>query len=159
MNSELIIYKKCEAQVKRYCLLNNNQGLEGYFRDPGFDQNTVRDLEKKTKYLKGNGISPLPRKRDTSKFWAKDARFFCLSGIRKIARSNSKCESASQCSVVCPIIKATERTDRMPAKCTYLFIYQLSWTQACPEGMCTNGVRCHPYPIPQPVKVGHTNGV
>ena len=30
------------------------------------------------------------------------------------------------------------------------FIYQLFWTQACPEGMCTNGthrshVRCHPY--------------
>ena len=38
------------------------------------------------------------------------------------------------------------------------------WTQACPEGMCTNGThrshaRCHPCPIPQPVKVGHTTGV
>ena len=47
---------------------------------------------------------------------------------------------------------------------TYLFIYQLFWTQACPEGMGTNGThrshaRCHPYPIPQPVKVGHTTGV
>ena len=45
----------------------------------------------------------------------------------------------------------------------YLFIYQLLWTQACPEGMCTNGTqshtRCHPYPIPQSVKVGHTTEV
>ena len=43
----------------------------------------------------------------------------------------------------------------------YLFIYHLFWTQACPEGMCTKGTRwshakCHPYPIPQPVKVDHT---
>ena len=30
-------------------------------------------------------------------------------------------------------------------------IYQLFWTQACPEGMYTNGT--------QPVKVGHTTGV
>ena len=60
MNSELIIYKKCEAQVKRYCLLNNNQGLEGYFRDPGFDQNTVRDLEKKQNILKGTEFHHYP---------------------------------------------------------------------------------------------------
>jgi len=38
------------------------------------------------------------------------------------------------------------------------------WTQACPEGIGTNGIhrshaRCHPYLIPQPVKVGHTTGV
>ena len=44
-----------------------------------------------------------------------------------------------------------------------LFIYQLFWTQACPEGMCTKGThwshaKCHPYPIPQPVKVDHTTG-
>ena len=42
-------------------------------------------------------------------------------------------------------------------------IYQLFWTQACPEGMSRTGLRsharCHPYPIPQPVKVGHTTGV
>ena len=44
-----------------------------------------------------------------------------------------------------------------------VFIYQLFWTQACTEGMCTTGLRsharCHPYPIPQPVKVGHSTGV
>ena len=42
--------------------------------------------------------------------------------------------------------------------------YKLFWTQACPEGIGTNRtlrshVRCHPYPTPQPVKVGHTTGV
>ena len=44
------------------------------------------------------------------------------------------------------------------------FFYQLFWTQTCPEGMGMNGThrshgRCSPYPIPQPVKVGHTTGV
>ena len=46
-DSELIIYKKCEAQLKRCCLLNINLGPEGCFRDPGFDQNTVRDSGKR----------------------------------------------------------------------------------------------------------------
>ena len=46
----------------------------------------------------------------------------------------------------------------------YQLIYQLFWTQACLEGMCTNGThgshaRCHPKPLPQPLKVGHTIGV
>ena len=39
------------------------------------------------------------------------------------------------------------------------WFYQLFWTQACPNGMGTNRThrshaRCHPYPIPQPVKRG-----
>ena len=42
--------------------------------------------------------------------------------------------------------------------------YKLFWIQACPEGIGTNGThrshaRCHPCPIPQPVKVGHTTRV
>ena len=46
----------------------------------------------------------------------------------------------------------------------YQLIYQLFWTQACLEGMCTNGTHgshasCHPKPLPQPLKVGHTIGV
>ena len=47
----------------------------------------------------------------------------------------------------------------------HLLIYLTAFcTQACPEGIGTNGThrshaRCHPYPIPQPVKVGHTTGV
>ena len=34
----------------------------------------------------------------------------------------------------------------------YLFIYQLFWTQACPEGMCTNGtqVPCEVPSLPSP---------
>ena len=45
-----------------------------------------------------------------------------------------------------------------------VLFYQLFWTQTCPEGIGTNGThrthaRCHPYPIPQPVEVGHTTGV
>ena len=59
-----------------------------------------------------------------------------------------------------------DKTEMIPV--VYLFIYLFIylpafWTQACPEGMCTNGLRsharCHPYPIPQPVKVGHTTGL
>ena len=45
-----------------------------------------------------------------------------------------------------------------------VFFYQLSWTQTCPEGMGMNETqrshaRCHPFPIPQRVKVGHTTKV
>ena len=42
-------------------------------------------------------------------------------------------------------------------------IYQLFWTQASPEECARTGLRsnarCDSYPIPQPVKVGHTTGV
>ena len=46
----------------------------------------------------------------------------------------------------------------------YLFIYQLFWTQACPEGMCTNGtqVPCEvPFLLNPTTRnyVGHTTGV
>ena len=43
----------------------------------------------------------------------------------------------------------------------HIFIYQLFCTQACPEGMCTNGTQV-PYEVPSlptPTKVGHTTGV
>ena len=36
------------ASEKVLLILNSNQGLEGYFRDPGFDQNGSRDLGKRT---------------------------------------------------------------------------------------------------------------
>ena len=51
----------------------------GYFRDPGFDQNTVRDLGKTQNILAGNGILLLPGKRDSQKFRAWDVGFFPLS--------------------------------------------------------------------------------
>ena len=46
----------------------------------------------------------------------------------------------------------------------YVLFYQLFWKQACPEGIGTNGThrthaRCHPYPIPHPIEVGHTTGI
>ena len=46
----------------------------------------------------------------------------------------------------------------------FSFFYQHFWTQACPEGIGTNGThrshaRCHPYPIPQPAEVGHATEV
>ena len=63
------------------------------------------------------------------------------------------------------ILSLTKRNGQI-AKCVnvYLFTSLIFWTQACTEGMCTNGTQipcegCHPCPIPQHVKVGHTNGV
>ena len=44
-------------------------GLEGYFRDSGFDQNTVRDSGKRKLYiLTHKGTLQLPGKRDSPKF-------------------------------------------------------------------------------------------
>ena len=39
----------------------NLQGLEGYFRDPGFDQNTVRDSGKRKIFWRDSGIDYIPR--------------------------------------------------------------------------------------------------
>ena len=36
------------------------QGLEGYFRDPGFDQNTVRDSGKRKIFWRDSGIDYIP---------------------------------------------------------------------------------------------------
>ena len=124
MNSELIIYKKCEAQVKRYCLLNNNQGLERYFRDPGFDQNGSRDSEN-AKYLEGKRDLTATQEAGFIKIWARDAGLFSrLSGIREIVRSSSECETACERSVVCPIkanykcFQEINRADRSPTVST-----------------------------------------
>ena len=54
----------------------------------------------------------------------------------------------------------------LPAAVSVCFVLfcKLFWTQACPEEKGTNGThrshaRCHPYPIPKSVEVGHTTGV
>ena len=54
------------------------QGLEGYSRDPGFDQNTVRDSGKR-KYLDGIRDLTATREAGFTKIWAGDAGFCCLS--------------------------------------------------------------------------------
>jgi len=55
------------------------QGLEGYSRDPGFDQNTVRDSEKR-KYLDGiRDLAATSREAGFAKMWARNAGFCCLS--------------------------------------------------------------------------------
>ena len=59
-------------------------GSEGYFREPGFDQNTVRDLGKSKLYLDGKWDLTATRQAGFIKTWARDAGFFaCLLGIQK----------------------------------------------------------------------------
>jgi len=64
-----------------------------------------------------------------------------------------------------PAVLAVGWNGFLPGFVLFCFMfYKLFRTQACPEGIGTNGThrshaRCHPYPIPQPVKVGHTTGV
>lgn len=55
------------------------------------------------------------------KIWARDAGLFsCLSGIREIVRSSSKCQSAKACAVVCPVkanytwLQEINRANRRP---------------------------------------------
>ena len=59
-----------------------NQGLEGYFRDSGFDQNTVRESGN-DKYIDGIRDLTVPREPGLAKNWARDAGFMfaCLSGM------------------------------------------------------------------------------
>ena len=73
----------------------------------------------------------------------------------------------SQCAKYPPkrwLLQKGGRYGEVAIRGSTVFIYQLFWTQACPEGMCMNGThrshaRCHPCPIPQPIKVGHTTRV
>ena len=41
------IVKRSRKREQLLFVFSNNQGLEGYSRDPGFDQNTVRDSGKR----------------------------------------------------------------------------------------------------------------
>ena len=49
------------------------QGLEGYSRDPGFDQNTVRDPGKRKIYIDGIRELTASREAGLSRIWAWDA--------------------------------------------------------------------------------------
>ena len=60
-------------------------------------------------------------------------------------------------------VKFWQKPQLKNEKVSFPFFYQLFWTLACPEGMCTNGTQVPSevpsLPNPQPVKVGHTAGV
>ena len=83
------------------CSFDRNSGLEGYFRDSGFDQNTVRDSGKRELYhiLTDKGTLQIPGKRDSPKFkrGMRGMRDFFLPylGIRGSVRLSGKCESPS----------------------------------------------------------------
>ena len=68
------------------------QGLEGYFRDLGFDQSSVHDLEKcKISWQTGKGIRLLFGKRDPPKFG--HGKWDYLNVCREILGSSSECKS------------------------------------------------------------------
>ena len=68
--------RRCKEFIK---LEIPSQGLEGYFRDSGFDQNTVRDSGKRKLYiLTDKGTLQLPGKRDSPNFKDGIRHFFCL---------------------------------------------------------------------------------
>ena len=56
----------------------SNQGLEGYSRDPGFDQNTVRESGKRHKCLVGIRDLTAPREAGFAKICVWDGGFFRL---------------------------------------------------------------------------------
>ena len=65
-------------RLKQEILINTKQGLEGYFRDPGFDQNMTRDLGKRKISWREMGFDWNPGSGFT-KIWARDAGFFPIS--------------------------------------------------------------------------------
>ena len=52
--------------------------MEGYSRDPGFDQNTLRDSGNE-RYLDGIRDLTATREAGFTKIWARDAGFCCRS--------------------------------------------------------------------------------
>ena len=84
-----------------------------------------RGIRENTKYLEGKRDLTATQDAEFIKIWARDAGLFsCLSGIREIVRSSSECESACECSVVCPIkanykcLQEINRADRRPTVST-----------------------------------------
>ena len=67
--------------------------MEGYFQDPRFDQNTVRDSGRR-KISRETGFNCFPRNGIHQNLGSGSARdlFACLSGIREVVRSSGKCE-------------------------------------------------------------------
>ena len=63
-------------------LLRQQQGLERYFRDSGFDQNMVWESGN-DKYFYGIRDLTVPQEARLAKNWARDAGFMfaCLSGM------------------------------------------------------------------------------
>ena len=85
----------------------------------------VRGIWENAKYLEGKRDLTATQEAGFIKIWARDAGLFsCLSGIREIVRSSSECESACECSVVCPIkanykcLPEINRVDRRPTVST-----------------------------------------
>ena len=69
-------YAKKRIKTAQVSLSTLFQSLQRYFRDPGFDQNTVRDSGKRDIFWGEAGFI---------KIWARDAGIFAsLSGIREV---------------------------------------------------------------------------
>ena len=87
------------------------QDLEGYFRDPGFEQNTERDAGKRKISWRETGFDCY-REAGFTKIWARGARFFFarLSEIREVVRSSGKCE-VEQASVLLAMKKSEVGND------------------------------------------------
>ena len=69
-------YAKKRIKTAQVSLSTLFQSLQRYFRDPGFDQNTVRDSGKRDIFWREAGFI---------KIWARDAGIFAsLSGIREV---------------------------------------------------------------------------
>ena len=99
-----------------------------------------------------------PKRNESVTLGSTDAKFYFSSGlledsqlgICRLFHNEGRAWGGKGENVFCHII--------------ITFVYLLFWTQACPEGMDTNGThrshaRYHSYPIPQPIKAGHITGV
>ena len=99
-----------------------------------------------------------PKRNESVTLGSTDAKFYFSSGlledsqlgICRLFHNEGRAWGGKGENVFCHII--------------ITFVYLLFWTQACPEGMDTNGThrshaRYHSYPIPQPIKADHITGV
>ena len=95
----------CDSPGKS-CSFDRNSGLEGYFRDSGFDQNTVRDSGKRELYhiLTDKGTLQIPGKRDSPKFKRGMRDFFYLnvgnSGERTFERQKRITQQRVECALL-----------------------------------------------------------
>ena len=75
-----LIRKTNVDRFRRFDDILSSQGLEGYFRDSGFGQNTMRESGKKDILIRDLTV---PRETGVAKHWAQDVglMFACRSGM------------------------------------------------------------------------------
>ena len=100
----------------RLLLVRQQQGLERYSRDSGFDQNMVREIGKTINILTGSKIWVFPGKRDSPKI-GHGMRDLCLHVCRECRKPSQPSGSSSQSESTRQALSGVSFQTKHPMEC------------------------------------------